>query len=191
MIHMHSLSPRYSFDKAHPSVTHLKLKTHLSITSISVSQSFWKFAHSAAVSLPCSAQNFKIIGQLRNQLWANENSQHLRSEMLNHHLNMNHSSIHLTSSSIHHHYFFKRYPMLHIAIHLLNFIIHIFLPIANNVGGRTSTPRPCKKTMMAKACWQKGLIISTYINTCRTYGGTVKHFREHINACCFNTPRPK
>ena len=46
------------------------LKSNLPITSISISQSFWNFAQSMAVSLPCSVQNFKMIGQLRNNVWA-------------------------------------------------------------------------------------------------------------------------
>ena len=47
-------------------------KYHSSITSISIAQSFWNFAQSMVVPLPCSVQNFKMIGQLRNKLWANE-----------------------------------------------------------------------------------------------------------------------
>ena len=42
-----------------------------------VSQSFWKFAQSTAVSLPCSVQNFKKIWLLINKLWVNEISRDL------------------------------------------------------------------------------------------------------------------
>ena len=54
---------------------HLKLKsreTLLSITQTLVDQSFWDFAQSTAVSLPCSVQNFKLIEQLKRMLWTNE-----------------------------------------------------------------------------------------------------------------------
>ena len=40
-------------------------KSHLSITSSSVAQSFWNFAQSTAVSQPCSVQNVKTIGEVR------------------------------------------------------------------------------------------------------------------------------
>ena len=49
-------------------------KYRLSITLISVIQSFWHFAKSTTVSLPYSVQNFKTVGQIRNKLWANETS---------------------------------------------------------------------------------------------------------------------
>ena len=42
-----------------------------SIQPSSVVRSFWNFAHSMAVSQPCSVQNFKMIGQLWKTLWAN------------------------------------------------------------------------------------------------------------------------
>ena len=41
------------------------VKTLSFITPISVIQSFWNFAQSMAVILPCSVQNFKMNGQLR------------------------------------------------------------------------------------------------------------------------------
>ena len=47
------------------------------ITSFSIGHSFWKFAQSTAVSLPCSMQNFRTIGQPKNKLWANEISLYL------------------------------------------------------------------------------------------------------------------
>ena len=48
------------------------VKCNSPITSTSVVQSFWNFAQSMAVSLPCSVQNFTMIGQLKNKLWAIE-----------------------------------------------------------------------------------------------------------------------
>ena len=53
------------------------MQSHSSITSISVIQSFCNLAQSSAVSLPCSVQNFKMIGWKTNKLWANEFSQDL------------------------------------------------------------------------------------------------------------------
>ena len=45
------------------------MKTSSSITSISVVKSFWNFAQSTAVSLPCSVQSIKMIWCLTNMLW--------------------------------------------------------------------------------------------------------------------------
>ena len=47
-------------------------KSRSSITCVSVIQSFWNFAQSMTVSLPCSVQNFKMIEQLWNKLWSKE-----------------------------------------------------------------------------------------------------------------------
>ena len=44
------------------SETHLKFKSNASITSVTVVQSSCNFAWSTAVTLPCSVQNFKMIG---------------------------------------------------------------------------------------------------------------------------------
>ena len=41
--------------------THLNVKSGLPIIYYSIVKSFWNFAQSTAVSLPCSAQNFKTI----------------------------------------------------------------------------------------------------------------------------------
>ena len=54
-------------------------KTRSSITSVSILQSSWNFAQNTAVSLPCSVQNCKTIGQLRQMLWTNEISRDLSS----------------------------------------------------------------------------------------------------------------
>ena len=52
---------------------HLKLsyitKLCSSATLIQLVESFWNFAQSVAVILPCSVQNFKMIRQLTNQPW--------------------------------------------------------------------------------------------------------------------------
>ena len=48
-----------------------------SITPILFAQSFWKFAQSTTVLLPCSVQNFKTIGYLSDELWTNEILQNL------------------------------------------------------------------------------------------------------------------
>ena len=62
----------------HPSETHLKLrKSCLSITYFSVALSFWNFAQSMAVSLPCSVQNFTMIWLLKCMLWCNKISKDL------------------------------------------------------------------------------------------------------------------
>ena len=53
------------------------IKSHSSITTVAVIESFWNFAQSTAVILPCSAQNFKRIGLFKQMLWTNEISQHL------------------------------------------------------------------------------------------------------------------
>ena len=47
-------------------------KSRSAITSMSVVESFWDFAQSTAVSLPCSVQNFKTIGRLTNKSWTND-----------------------------------------------------------------------------------------------------------------------
>ena len=47
-------------------------KSHSSRIFISIVNWFWKFAQSTAVILPCSVQNFKMVWQLSNMLWANE-----------------------------------------------------------------------------------------------------------------------
>ena len=52
-------------------------KSRSSRTSISVTKSFWKFAQSTAVILPCPVQNFETIWQLNSKLWANEISRDL------------------------------------------------------------------------------------------------------------------
>ena len=46
------------------SETHLKLKPRPPIASMSFVKSFWNFAQSKAVILPCSVQNFKTICQI-------------------------------------------------------------------------------------------------------------------------------
>ena len=43
-------------------------KSRSSISPISVAQSFWNFAKSTTVTLPCFLQNCKMIRQLRNKL---------------------------------------------------------------------------------------------------------------------------
>ena len=48
------------------------MKTCVLVTSNTVIQSFWNFAQSMAISLPCSVQNLKMIGQPIKALWANE-----------------------------------------------------------------------------------------------------------------------
>ena len=53
----------------YPPETHLKLKNRLSTICFSVAQSFWNFAQSTAVVLPCSVQNFKMMGQLKLMSW--------------------------------------------------------------------------------------------------------------------------
>ena len=45
-------------------------KSHSSRRSTSVAQSLQRFAQSSTVTLPCSAQDFKTIWLLRNNLWA-------------------------------------------------------------------------------------------------------------------------
>ena len=50
-------------------------KSRWSITSISLVQSYWNVAQSMTVSLPCSVQICKPIGQLGNKLGMNEVSQ--------------------------------------------------------------------------------------------------------------------
>ena len=52
-------------------------KSRSSITYVSIVQSIWNFAQSTAVILPCSAQDIKLIGQLKHELWANEISRDL------------------------------------------------------------------------------------------------------------------
>ena len=54
-----------------------KCCSHSSITPVSIVQSFWNFAQSRAVLLPCSVWNIKMIRYLINKLWANEMSQDL------------------------------------------------------------------------------------------------------------------
>ena len=48
------------------------MKSHSSIAIVSIAQSFWNFAQSTAVSLPCSVQNFKMIRQLSKKSLANK-----------------------------------------------------------------------------------------------------------------------
>ena len=43
-------------------------KSRSSITTISVAPSFWNFAQSMAVILPCSVQYFKMIGEPRKKI---------------------------------------------------------------------------------------------------------------------------
>ena len=45
------------------------VETHSSITSISFAQSFWNFAQSMAVPLPCSVQTFTVIKKLQTSYW--------------------------------------------------------------------------------------------------------------------------
>ena len=52
-------------------------KSHSSITPVSVVQSFWNFGHSTAMILPCSVQNAKTTGRLRNKWWTNKFSRDL------------------------------------------------------------------------------------------------------------------
>ena len=47
-------------------------KYRWSITSSAVVLSFWNFAQSTTVPLPCSVRNFKAIGQMNNRYCANE-----------------------------------------------------------------------------------------------------------------------
>ena len=47
-------------------------KIRLPITGFAVAQSFWNYAQSTTVILPCSVQNFKMIGQLKRMLWMDE-----------------------------------------------------------------------------------------------------------------------
>ena len=54
----------------------------LPITYCLVSQSFWNCAQNTAVSLPCSVQNFKMIRQLKQMLWANEISRDLSLRLI-------------------------------------------------------------------------------------------------------------
>ena len=51
--------------------------SRFSIASVTVVQSFCKFAQRTAVILPCSVQNFKMIGWLINKLWTNTISRDL------------------------------------------------------------------------------------------------------------------
>ena len=51
---------------------HLKLKSCLLINYLSVVKSFWNFAQSMAVALPCSVQNLKMIWQPKWMLWMNK-----------------------------------------------------------------------------------------------------------------------
>ena len=48
------------------------MKSHSFVTSISVVKSFWNFAQSMAVTLPCSVQNFRMIWQLKCKICAYE-----------------------------------------------------------------------------------------------------------------------
>ena len=52
-------------------------KSHLPITYLPTAQSFWNFAQSMAVTLPCSVQNFKMIGQKKSLLLIEEFRQDL------------------------------------------------------------------------------------------------------------------
>ena len=57
------------------SKTHLKPKSRkisFLITYFSLTQWFWNFAQSTAVTLLCSVQNFKTIETLKWMLWTNE-----------------------------------------------------------------------------------------------------------------------
>ena len=53
------------------------MRTPLHITYCSVVKSFWNFAQSTAVILPCSVQNFKMIWRLKGMLWTDNFSQDL------------------------------------------------------------------------------------------------------------------
>ena len=48
------------------------VKTRLPTTYFSFTQSFWNLAQSTSVSLPCSVQNLKSIGQVKWMLWTNK-----------------------------------------------------------------------------------------------------------------------
>ena len=48
------------------------VNSYLPITCFFIAQSFWNFAQSTAMILPCSVQNFKRIGQLEWLLWINK-----------------------------------------------------------------------------------------------------------------------
>ena len=47
------------------------VKSRLPTTYFPIDHSFWSFAQSMVVILPCSVPNFKTIGQLKRMLWAN------------------------------------------------------------------------------------------------------------------------
>ena len=49
----------------------------LSITYFAVAQSFWNFTQGIALILPCSLQNFAMIGPLKQMLWTNAISRDL------------------------------------------------------------------------------------------------------------------
>ena len=68
------------YNMRYSSETPLKLKsreTSFVHNIFSVVQSFKKFAPSTAVSLSCSVQTFKTIGELWNKLWTSEISRDL------------------------------------------------------------------------------------------------------------------
>ena len=87
MVFVLKQSPGALCNIGYPSEIHLKLKSHeISLAHYScfswpitlIGQlSVWNFAQSTAVSLPCSVQNFKPIGQLKRVLWRNEISRDL------------------------------------------------------------------------------------------------------------------
>ena len=56
------------FNAGYPFTTHLNLPLPF-MPPISIVQSFWKFTLSTAVSLSCSRQDLKMIGQLRTKSW--------------------------------------------------------------------------------------------------------------------------
>ena len=55
------------------------VRFNLPITYFSIAQSFWNFAQNMAVTLPCSVQNFEMIGQLKLMVWTEEISWDLSS----------------------------------------------------------------------------------------------------------------
>ena len=70
-----------NIDIEYPSEMHLKTQISqslvCSLTYFAFAQSFWNFAQSTAVILPCPVQNFQTIGQLRWILSRDEISQDL------------------------------------------------------------------------------------------------------------------
>ena len=72
-------------------------KTRSYIASITVVKSFWNFAQSTAVPLPCSVQNFKMIWRPINKLWASQISQKLNFERKSYALTVPSPKMHVLS----------------------------------------------------------------------------------------------